>query len=339
MSTQIAPISLESDIKHISAVDQLSASSIRKSTKTLATRDNTLNDKLNEVITAVNNQEQLVPLSIASTVVPALTSLELTNIRIPYGFEARILNAVISSTPSSTVKLNIYYNIETFGGSTGTEIVSTLTEFTDGTLFKNSGEFIVQAENTSQLSSEAIISILLSIRPAINMVGNVISPGAVGKRGYKGAKGDAGIKGDPGINAAGVVYGTTAPSDTNSIWTKIYDDGQFDGIYVYIPTSAGWYTRMPDMLGTVKFVNTTGLLGLGWEDLTAAAGYVPIATGTAINNASIATDNTYNQPIAVGQILELASGPKVYGLREIVFTGINCLIRGIYAYKSSSQDW
>lgn len=201
----------EGDVRHFAQGDDMSVPGISNPTRQLAERDNMLAEKLNEVIQNVNNQEQYVPLPIVRTIVPPNDQTVVLNYRIPAGFESRILNASIGSSPSSAdVELDIYYNT-TFGGTTGTAVVTTSTEFTGGVNFYQAGEFIVTLKNKSGITLEMVASILLTLRPLGSegtlLVGSVVKgdkgdPGQAGPPGPAGAPGSGGV-GSPGMNWTG----------------------------------------------------------------------------------------------------------------------------------------
>lgn len=201
----------EGDVRHFAQGDDMSVPGISNPTRQLAERDNLLAEKLNEVIQNVNNQEQFVPLPIVRTVVPPNDQTVVMNYRIPAGFESRILNASISSNPSTTdLELDIYYNT-TFGSTTGTAVVTTSSEFTGGVNFYQEGEFIVTLKNKSGITLEMVASILLTLRPLGSegtlLVGSVIKgdkgdPGQSGPPGPPGAPGSGGV-GAPGMNWTG----------------------------------------------------------------------------------------------------------------------------------------
>lgn len=191
------------DVRHFSQGDDQSVPGLSNPTRHLADRDNRLAEKLNEVIGVVNNQEQFVPLVIPRTVIPPNDQVIVANQRITSGFEARVLSAAVAATPVSTdVELNVYYG-EGFGGTTGTSIVSTSTEFTGGVQFYQTGEFIVVLVNKGSQSLEVSGSVMLTVRPlgaeGTLLVGSVIQ----GPKGDPGIQGPQGIQGPPGTGGAG----------------------------------------------------------------------------------------------------------------------------------------
>lgn len=180
-------------------------------TRNLAERDNLLAEKLNETIAVVNNQEQFVPLPIVRTNVPPGEEIVVTNYRIPAGFEARVLNAVISATPTSTsAEINVYYS-SAYGGSTGTAVVTATpgSEFTGDVNFYQTGEFIVTLKNTGAATLELAASIMLTMRPlgaeGTLLVGSVIQ-GQQGPPGQRGGPGPQGIPGTGGAGSPGMVW-------------------------------------------------------------------------------------------------------------------------------------
>jgi hypothetical protein len=193
----------EGDVRHFSEGDSFSVPGVSGPTRELAERDNLLATKLNETIAIVNNKEQFVPLPILRTTLPPNDSLVVTNYRIPAGFEARVLNASVASTPlSSDIQLNIFY-AEGFGNVTGETLVSTSDEITSGTSFKQDGEFIVEIRNIGGVTLDIVASVLLTMRPigeeGTLLVGSVIQ----GEQGPPGQTGPQGIQGPAGTGGAG----------------------------------------------------------------------------------------------------------------------------------------
>jgi hypothetical protein len=193
----------EGDVRHFSEGDSFSVPGVTGPTRELAERDNLLAAKLNETIQTVNNKEQIVPLPILRTTLPPNDNLVVTNYRIPAGYEARVLNASIASTPlSADIQLNIFYAVG-FGNTTGEVLVSTSDESTSGTSFKQDGELIISIRNTGGITLDVVASVLLTMRPigeaGTLLVGSVIQ----GEQGPPGQTGPQGIPGPPGTGGAG----------------------------------------------------------------------------------------------------------------------------------------
>lgn len=199
----------EGDVRHFSQGDSFDVPSVANPTRHLADRDNKLAEKVNEIVEVVNNKEQFVPLLIPRTLLPPNDSIIVTNYRIPAGFEARILNATIASTPlSADIELNVYYSTG-FGNTTGDVVVSISDETSSGTSFKQSGEYVIEIKNKGGLSLDIVGSLLLTMRPlgevGTPLVASVIQ-GDKGNPGEKGDKGDPGPAGTGGAGSPGMVW-------------------------------------------------------------------------------------------------------------------------------------
>lgn len=184
---------------------------VANTTRELAYRDVLLAAKLNELLAVVNNKEQLMNLPAVRTQLAPGESVVVTNNRIPPGYEARLLNATVASTPiMQQVLLEVLYNQNDFGQVTGTVVVaSTLTESGAGTSFYSTGEFVVRLTNIGTTTTEAVYSILMTVRPVSAQTGGIIGPGVVGQKGDKGDKGDPGLQGVPGAPGSPGIPGLT----------------------------------------------------------------------------------------------------------------------------------
>ena len=199
------------DVRHFSEGDALGVAELQTPTRMLAQRDVLLATSLNEVIAALNNQEQYVPLPVMHTVLSPSSSEVVANYRIPKGFEARVLNAAVSSIPaSSAISLKVTYS-PSFGSVAGvsgsTEVVNTTSETESGGVqFNPSGEFIVTITNSGSESAEVVASVVLTMRPLGGSGGLLVGTVVAGERGQPGAQGapgvgvpgPAGVEGPPG---------------------------------------------------------------------------------------------------------------------------------------------
>jgi hypothetical protein len=214
------------DVRHFSESDAVAVPGLQGPTRHLAQRDNLLASKVNEVVAVVNNKEQFVPLPLLRTAIPPGVEEIISNFRIPVGYEARVINASIASVPStSDLTLKIFYNTS-FGGQTGTELVSTADEFTAGTAFYNTGELIVTIRNNGVATLESATSVTLTIRPMGSTGSLLIGSTVRGDRGYKGDKGEPGAPGVPGPGAPSVAI----------VWR-----GDYSGATTYNPGDAVYY--------------------------------------------------------------------------------------------------
>lgn len=211
--------------------------SLATPTRQLAQRDMLLAAKINELVRQTNNTEQFVALPTARVTLPPAVSEVVINYRIPPGFEARVFNAIVASSPTGIGRLEIYHNADSdasskqFGNTSGTSVVTTSDEFTNGASFWPTGEFAIRVFNDGGVSADVSASVTVSIRPVGETDGNLISPGVIGQRGPKGDRGDtgpgggAGPKGDTGT--AGLtwkgVWSNTATYLPNDV--VFYDSG------------------------------------------------------------------------------------------------------------------
>lgn len=205
------------DVRHFSEGDALDVPGVQSPTRYLAQRDVALAEKVNELVSTVNNQEQMLPLPLPRIAVGAAAEEAIANYRIPPGFEARIINATVATSPfSSDVELRVLYS-QGYGNSSGTEIVSTATEYVSGSSFYNDGELIVLLRNTGATELDCIACVTLTLRPigaqGSLLVGSVIQ----GQQGQPGQKGDKGEKGDPG---------TGGPGSPGLVWRGAWLNGQ-----------------------------------------------------------------------------------------------------------------
>lgn len=199
------------DVRHFAQGDAVNVPGLSNPTRNLAERDNQLADKVNEVVQVVNNQEQIVPMPVIRTNVPPNEEIVVLNYRIPAGFEARVLNAIVSTTPTTTsAELDVYYS-NSFGGTSGTAVVTTTpgTEFTGDVNFYQTGEFIVVLKNTGASTLELAASLILTMRPlgaeGTLLVGSVIE-GPAGRPGMTGRPGPPGPPGTGGAGSPGMVW-------------------------------------------------------------------------------------------------------------------------------------
>ena len=217
------------DVRHFAQGDAMNVPGLSNPTRNLAYRDDLLAEKVNEVVQIVNNREQFVPLPVIRTTIPPNEEIVVTNYRIPQGFEARVLNAVVSTVPTTTsAELNIMYS-SSYGGSAGTAIVTVTpgSEFTGDVNFYQVGEFIVSMKNTSGLTLEVAGSIMLTMRP-VGAEGTLLGGSIIeGQQGQPGMTGPPGPPGPPGTGGAG---------SPGMVWVGPWANGQ-----PYIPNQVVSY--------------------------------------------------------------------------------------------------
>ena len=189
----------EGDVRHFSEGDAVAVPALSNPTRHLAERDSMLARKLNEVVSEVNNKEQIVPLPVYRTVMPALAEEIIANLRIPPGYEARVLNAVIGSSPTSPdVELNVYWS-NSFGNTTGDSVLTTSSETSGGTKFSPTGEFIVSIKNKGDTTLDIVASLTLTMRPSTAVTSALLPAPSIAPGGPPGPKGDKGDVGGPGL--------------------------------------------------------------------------------------------------------------------------------------------
>jgi len=176
-SKQIVPLTIpdgapidfaNGDVRHFSKEDGLNSVSISNPTRHLAFRDNLLRDKLNEVISVLNNTVQLIQVPVVRTTLPPTIAEPTTNFRIPIGYQVSIVSAIIASFPGGLGELTIWWNPSfggLVGGVNGVNLVTTSLELTAATDYYGPGELIVQIKNAGNMTGEFVASVLVAMRP------------------------------------------------------------------------------------------------------------------------------------------------------------------------------
>lgn len=212
--TQVQPLNLPDaagyeyaggDVLHTLPDAPLDWATISFATRNLAYRDNKLAEKLNAVISVVNNRETPVNMPAVRTTLAPGQDVVIANLRVPAGYEVRVLNLAVSAQPNTGVVLaEVLWNT-TFGSVDGTVISSTYSEFGAGTSFYSAGELVLRISNGGDQLVDAVASALFSLRPVADQDGAIFGPGVQGEKGDTGAtgltgeRGDAGPPGPPGL--------------------------------------------------------------------------------------------------------------------------------------------
>lgn len=316
------------DVRHLAPGDGLTLQAITQATRHLAERDYQINQKLGEVITQVNNKEQLVNLPAIRTTLPPQASEIVTNYRIPSGYEARVLNAAVSSTPAVSVRLEILYASGTFGGSTGEELVSTTTEFTGETTFHGAGEFVVKLTNAGSTSAEVVASIVVTTRALADSSGAILGASAVGPQGDQGVQGDPGEQGE---------IGATGPQGPQGlVWKGPYAGGTTyfanDAVSHAIAGFGTWsFIATDDITGVtpqptgtpwnVLVSGTSGTLGAtGPQGPAGVDGTAPVFEFNQVDG-TLYTQGDYVAGAAEGDYFSLAPGTHFVTMYEAVHKG------------------
>lgn len=289
----------EGDVRHFSEGDAVSVPGLSAPTRHLAQRDTDLATKLNEVIADVNNKEQIIALPVYRTVLPATAEEIISNFRIPPGYEARVLNAIISSTPaSSDTQLNVLW-ANGYGNVTGDAVMTTNSESQGGTKFSPTGEFIIEVKNLGDVTLDIVASVTLTMRPIADVTSallpspSVAPPGPPGRQGDRGLKGDpggAGPPGTPGMNYQGRWTETPYPVVYSELDSVTHDFAGTSGASTFI--------CLQSHIATVaNQPNPTLVPSLYW-DFVAEAG----ASGTGIRGPTGASGITISQNYIQGTL-------------------------------------
>ena len=307
------------DVQHPSpTIDAFNAQTIARTTRQLAERDNALARTVNDLVSVVNNKDQFINFPVPPVTVTPGGSTIAGTFRIPPGYEGRVLNAIIASTPFGSARLDILYSEGTYGNLTGaTELVSTLSEFTTGTSFKRSGEFIVRYNNTSGRAALVTASVMLTLRPVGAQKGGIIGPGAVGAQGPAGVKGDKGDPGSPGIPGGSGPAGLNWRGEWNVLTTYAIRDAvrHVNAAYYALAANLGQTPPAPELApsafwdlvaygpqGLQGTQGDQGEIGVNWAGTWASgsvytfndAVYYPLDQNTYI---SIGAVNTGTAPV------------------------------------------
>jgi len=303
------------DIRHFALGDAVNVPGLSNPTRNLAERDNLLAEKVNEIAGVVNNQEQFVPLPVIRTNVPPSEEVIVTNYRIPAGFEARVLNAVVSTTPTSVnAQLSVQYSTS-YGEAAGTSVVTVTpgSEFTGDVNFYQTGEFIVSLKNTGASTLEIAASLMLTMRPlgaeGTLLVGSIIE-GPPGKVGRTGPPGPPGVPGTGGAGSPGMVW--------KGNWTNgvVYNTNDTVA-YTYSGTYGSWICRVANTanLGANDpQIDTTtwNTVAIGVVGPTGPSGGTgPAGVVTAMTGATVTVQGTFN-PEAGYTAAVFTDGPWLY---------------------------
>lgn len=249
------------DVRHLTPQDANQAQTLAQSTRNLAERDNIIVGVINQLIAVVNNKEQIVDLPIPRVFMGASQSIVVLNYRIPAGFEARVLNAIVASVPVSQVRLDVMWS-STYGATTGTSVASTLYEVSGQTVFYAEGEFVVKLTNIGSSSVEVAGDVQITMRPVAQIQGALLTPSVVigtsgfsgysgngGVSGYSGNQGASGFSGVSGFSGPG---GKTAYTTTTASFTMPAIGATITGVAV---VNSDWMSE-----GQVVYVETAGYM-------------------------------------------------------------------------------
>ena len=235
--TQITPLNLPDaagyaymggDVLHQAPTASIDWANLSFTSRSLAARDNLIAAKVEALIAQVNNKEQLIPVNVPATYLAPGAVEVVTAVRIPAGFQGRVLNAAVSGSPlSGTVLLQVLYSAQ-FGANTGQSAVSTYNESSTATSFYSAGEFAITLSNGGTQGTTALASVLITMEPVVDQQGSLIGPGVAGQPGPPGPPGLDGESGGPGPPGISGAVGIT--------WMGAWNAGAN-----YVNTNVVWY--------------------------------------------------------------------------------------------------
>ncbi len=341
------------DVRHLTSTDANSASTISYATRNLAERDNILAEVINSIISEVNNKEQIIDLQVPRISLAASQSIVVLNYRIPSGFEARVLNAVVSSTPSNLVRLEVLWS-SVYGATTGTSITSTLSEVSGQTVFYGEGEFIVKLTNIGSATAAVCGDVQITMRPVAEVQGSLLVPtlvtpisgGSGGTSGYsgfsgvsgfsgtRGASGFSGYSGDAGTDA---YTSTTAlfimPSPSSNVTVSVADTSWIvAGQVVYVQT-AGYFLVASITNSTTVVLTNTGYAGnaaaatsiasgkkVGTAGISGASGASASSNTITTGTTTVSTNYTGTTTAGSGSYLAVTNGANSYVVATTTLT-------------------
>ena len=315
------------DVEHLAPTAGLDYRTVSNSTRELAYRDNMLAAKVNELITVVNNKEQIIALPTVRTTLSPGEVLVATNYRIPNGFEARVLNAAVATTPEQAVLLEILYSQDTFGASDGVSLVSTYTEASATTSFNGTGELIVRLSNVTANPADTTASIFFTLRPSADQAGGVIGPGVKGEKGDPGptgADGAEGVPGPPGPAASSLAWSAITSTPTTAVGYGIVGGAQLDSFGGLSGTG------MVSRTGVNTF--SVRVLTPGSTNITISDGDGVAANPTIDLGTSVSTGTVMATIISAGSLLTVSRGLGLNVATVVTANGTTTLTSGSQSF-------
>lgn len=342
------------DVRHLTSTDANSASTISYATRNLAERDNILAQVINSIISEVNNKEQIIDLQVPRISLAASQSIVVLNYRIPSGFEARVLNAVVSSTPSNLVRLEVLWS-SVYGATTGTSITSTLSEVSGQTVFYGEGEFIVKLTNIGSATAAVCGDVQITMRPVAEVQGSLLVPtlvtpisggsgaGESGYSGFSGVSGFSGTRGASGFSGFSGETGTDAftttsalfimPSPSSNVTVSVADTSWIvAGQVVYVQT-AGYFVVASITNSTTVVLTNTGYAGnaaaatnitsgkkVGPAGISGASGASASSNTITTGTTTISTNYTGTTTAGSGSYLAVTNGANSYVVATTTLT-------------------
>jgi len=169
MLLTIKPLTFDVTVRHVGPDDALSSVAVSNTTKQLEQRELKMAEAFNALLEELKSQNQLVPLTYPTVSVGPLEIFTLGHFHVPKGYEATVLNAIVSSSPvANKVLLVALHSSATFGSSGSSEgvtrLVETLNQYTTNGSYVQEGELIVRLENGSASRLDVTCSLLLALK-------------------------------------------------------------------------------------------------------------------------------------------------------------------------------
>ena len=270
------------DVKHLTNTDANSAQTISFCTRNLAERDNLLASTINQIIAEVNNKEQIIDVQVPRVSLGTGQTLVISNFRIPTGFEARVLNAIVASIPTNFGRLEVLWS-SIYGTNTGDTLISTLSEVSGQTTFWPEGQLIIRVTNIGSASIEVFGDVQITMRPVAVLQGSILVPtigtsggsgsgesgasGFSGQSGFSGARGASGFSGNSGYSGgSAAAFSITSssfvmPSSGGNVTINVTDSTWISiGQVVYIET-AGYFLVLSTPTTTSVQIQNLGYSG------------------------------------------------------------------------------
>lgn len=154
-------------VQHLSNDQVMDATSISAVTQQLESIDSDIIGSVNSLITELKSTPQVVSVVIPPTSLAAGNIALLGNFRIPVGYTATVLNAIIAATPSQVVSLAVIASAGTYGtngtGQGSITLVNTISEYSANGQFVPAGELIFKATSSATVRVTVSVSVLISL--------------------------------------------------------------------------------------------------------------------------------------------------------------------------------
>jgi hypothetical protein len=169
MMIDTIPLAIDRDVRHLGPDDVLSSVSISNVTKQLSERDYLLAASFNGLLAELKSLDQPMPVVLPRISLPAMATEWLGNFRIPAGYSASVLNAIVASSPiAGKATLEVVHSSGTYGqsgsGEGVTRLVTTVGEYSVAGAYVGEGELIFRVTSSSTRRIAVSASVLIALR-------------------------------------------------------------------------------------------------------------------------------------------------------------------------------